>query len=200
MSESQAAARQNARKHATMLRMAGSPVEEREKDDFYETNASAIDALIRAERFAGPIWEPACGRGAISRPLQAAGYEVISTDLIDRGFGEPRVDFLMEYRLLAPNVVTNPPFKLGADFARKALELGCEKLALLMKITFLESAGRADLFDDQPFARCLVFRERQTFMKGGIEEVKMNGFGGLICFAWFIWDRGYTGKPTLGWL
>jgi len=40
------------------------------------------------ESFEGQIWEPACGDGAISRVLEAAGYQVISTDLIDRGYGQ----------------------------------------------------------------------------------------------------------------
>jgi hypothetical protein len=50
---------------------------------------------MRSERFNGDIWEPACGDGAMSRELAAAGHTVISTDLVDRGYGEadepPRV-------------------------------------------------------------------------------------------------------------
>src|SRR5579859_3405497 len=86
--------------------------EQREKDDFYPTPPEGTQALLRVEKFDGPIWEPACGEGAISIVLSGAGYEVINTDLVNRGYGVPRVDFLMETKSLAPNIVTNPPFKM----------------------------------------------------------------------------------------
>jgi hypothetical protein len=50
--------------------------------------------LLSVERFDGDIWEPACGDGAISKELIKAGYTVVSTDLIDRDFGDGQADFL----------------------------------------------------------------------------------------------------------
>jgi hypothetical protein len=73
------------------------PKELREKDDFYPTPPEGTQALLAVEKFDGPIWEPACGAGDMSRELAAGGYEVISTDLVDRGYGEARIDFLMDY-------------------------------------------------------------------------------------------------------
>lgn len=55
--------------------------------DFYPTPPEAVRALLSVETFTGSIWEPACGDGAISKVLIEAGFEVVSTDLIDRGFG-----------------------------------------------------------------------------------------------------------------
>ena len=55
--------------------------------DFYPTPPEAIRALLSVETFEGSIWEPACGDGAISKVLLEAGHEVVSTDLIDRGYG-----------------------------------------------------------------------------------------------------------------
>lgn len=55
--------------------------------DFYPTPPEAVRALLSVEAFEGSIWEPACGDGAISKVLLAAGFDVVSTDLIDRGFG-----------------------------------------------------------------------------------------------------------------
>jgi hypothetical protein len=83
----------------------------RETHDFYPTWPAATRALLSVERFDGAIWEPACGDGAMSKVLEAAGHEVISTDLIDRGYGEGGRDFLMEWQPRAPNIVTNPPFR-----------------------------------------------------------------------------------------
>jgi hypothetical protein len=93
----------------------------RETHDFYPTWPAATKALLSVERFDGPIWEPACGDGAMSKVLEEAGYEVISTDLIDRGYGEGGRDFLMEWQPRAPNIVTNPPFRWAIEFVDRAL-------------------------------------------------------------------------------
>jgi hypothetical protein len=177
----------------------GNP-QDREKDDFYATPPESTEALLRVEQFEGSIWEPAAGQGHLSKVLEAAGHEVISTELVDRGFGETGVDFLMEWRPRAPNIVTNPPFKLSSQFVRNALRLTTGKVAMLLKIGFLEGVERADVFDAAPLARVWVFRRRQSFLKSGIHKTNMNGKGGMIAYAWFVWEHGYQDKPTLGWI
>ena len=94
----------------------------RQADDFYRTPPAATQALLERERdFMPPrIWEPACGDGAMSRVLEASGREVISTDLVDRGYGVSGRDFRLERELLAPAIVTNPPFKLTDSFVSQA--------------------------------------------------------------------------------
>lgn len=169
----------------------------REKDDFYPSPPEATAALLRVETFAGPIWECACGDGAISRPLADAGYDVVSTDLVDRGYGEPRVDFLMEWESRAPNIVTNPPFKMVAPFILKSLDLTTGKVAMLLRLACLEGAERGEIFSRTPLARVWVFSRRLQFKRPGWED---TGAGGMLGFAWFVWEHGYTGKPTLGWL
>ncbi len=172
----------------------------REKDDFYPTPERATLDLLAVEKFEGDVWEPACGDGAISRPFEAAGYHVISSDLVNRGYGENRIDFLMEYKSRAPNIVTNPPFKLAVPFVRQAVRLTTGKVAMLLKIAFLEGIERAELFKATPLARVHVFSRRLAFVPGGsIEARKLDG-GGMMAFAWFVWEHGYTGKPELGWL
>lgn len=171
---------------------------DREAYDFYSTPRSAVEQLLQVEPFDGPIWEPACGDGAISRVLQDAGHEVVSTDLVDRGFGQYGVDFLMERKPLARDVVTNPPFKLGTEFAIHALGLVPGKVAMLLKIGFLEGPTREALH--QSLARVWVIRRRITFLKGGKEFSRSNGKGGIHTYAWFVWDRQHRGPVTLGWL
>lgn len=170
----------------------------REKDDFYPTPPYATEALLQREQFTGPIWEPACGDGAISRVLKAAGYHVQSTDLVDRGYGHPRIDFLMEYTTQAPNIITNPPFKMAADFAWKALELATGKVAFLCKLTWLESIERRELFQAHPPMKVLVFSERLSMQRG--RQATDADASGMIAFAWYIWDKSYQGKPELGWI
>ena len=94
-------------------------------NDLYETPEVATLALRRAEPLPRTIWEPACGPGAIVRVLREAGHRVIATDLID--YRSPDQDhggrnFLLERRAPAgvEMIVTNPPFKLAAQFAAHA--------------------------------------------------------------------------------
>lgn len=170
--------------------------ENREKDDFYPTPLEATLALLSVEQFTGPIWEPACGDGAISRVLIDAGYEVVSTDLVARGYGLDRVDFLMEQKALAPNIVTNPPFKMVAPFMRKSLDLADGKIVMLLRLACLEGIERATIYRSSPLARVWVFSRRLTMYRSGID----TGGGGMLAFAWFVWDRSHSGPPTLGWL
>ena len=169
----------------------------REKDDFYPTPPEGTEALLRVETFEGPIWEPACGAGSMRRVLEAAGHEVISTDLVDRGYGESRVDFLMEYTPRAPNIVTNPPFKMVAPFIRKSLGLTTGKVAMLLRLACLEGSERREIFDTSPLARVWVFSRRLSMQRGGFTG---DSSGGMLAFAWFVWDHAYVGKPTLGWI
>ncbi|SFL43618.1 hypothetical protein SAMN04488036_11513 [Shimia haliotis] len=78
--------------------------------EFYPTPPEAVRALLSVERFDGSIWEPACGDGAISKVLIEAGYQVVSTDLIDRGYGQGGLNFLKSTKPLAKNIITNPPY------------------------------------------------------------------------------------------
>jgi len=167
-------------------------------DDFHETPAIAVEALLAVESFDGPIWEPACGKGAISRVLEDSGYTVISSDLVPRGYGEGRIDFLMEWVPRAPNIVTNPPFKFAAEFAENAVRLTTGKVAFLCRLAWLEGKGRARLFASTPLARVWVF-------SGRLPRMHRHGWNGpesstAIAFAWFVWDHAHTGSPTLGWL
>jgi len=171
---------------------------DREKDDFYATPRSAIEQLLQVEKFRPRVWEPACGDGAISRVLQENGYDVTSTDLVDRGFGEPYRDFLFEQHALAPDIVTNPPFKLATEFVRHAQRVTGGKIAMLLKLGFLEGPTREDIH--KYLARVWVIRRRVTFLKGGKEFSRSNGKGGIHTYAWFVWDIQHRGPVSLGWL
>jgi len=173
--------------------------ENREKDDWYPSPPEATAGLLRAEMFDGPIWECACGDGAISKPLIEAGHTVVSSDLVDRGYGVPAIDFLMEWQGRAPNIVTNPPFKLAEQFVIKALDLTTRKVAILARLAWLEGIDRRDrIFTKTPIARVHVF-SRRLHMQRARAATKEDA-GGMIAFAWFVWDHQHKGPPTLGWL
>jgi len=170
----------------------------RERDDFYPTPPKATRALLSVETFIGDIWEPACGDGAISKVLEEAGYKVTSSDLIDRGYGTPGVDFLLDYQTTADNIVTNPPFKHAEEFVMHALNRARRKVAMLCRLAWLEGKARGEMFQTTPLARVWVFSGRIPMLRGG--EQMMKGGGGMIAFAWFVWDHEHKGPPTLGWL
>lgn len=174
------------------------PSAERERDDFYPTPPEGTQALLSVEQFHGSIWEPACGDGAMSRELEAAGHQVISTDLIDRGYGTPNVDFLLDWQTDADNIVTNPPFKHAEQFVRHALNRAPAKVAMLCRLSWLEGQARRRLFVGTPLARVWVFSTRLRMQRG--RQMEPGESGGMIAFAWYVWERGHVGAPALGWL
>lgn len=168
----------------------------RPADDFYPTPRAVSLALLQVEQFPGVIWEPACGDGAISRVLEQHGHAVISTDLVDRGYGQGGVDFLLDHVTRANHVVTNPPYTLAQPFVEHALQRTDGKVAMLLKLVFLEGERRRRLFETTPLARVWVFSSRLRLPReGGVYKSR-----GMIAFAWFVWQHGYRGAPTIGWL
>ena len=77
----------------TAQRLLGGNQGGRKENDFYATPSWAVESLLQVEKFPDLIWEPACGDGAISKVLRTHGHEVLSTDLIDRGYGQGGIDF-----------------------------------------------------------------------------------------------------------
>jgi hypothetical protein len=164
--------------------------------DFFPTPAWATHALIDNEEFEGEIWECACGDGAMSDVLETTGNKVISSDLINRGYGEGDHDFLVSWRR-APNIVTNPPYNAAEGFVRSGLERAEKKFALLLRLAFLEGANRQrTIFTDAPPSRVWVFSERITFYPAGA----MQKGTGTTAYAWFVWDKDALGSTELKWL
>lgn len=170
----------------------------REANDFYATPHSASRALFVVEKFNGPIWEPSCGDGQICEVAKEFRHDIVATDLIDRGYGAGGRDFLQEKTLLAPNVVTNPPFKLAEPFIAHSLKLGAEKAAFLLRLQFLEGARRRKMFESTPLARVLVFSKRIPRMHN--PDYTGPKSTSLIAFAWFVWERGHNGDAAVRWI
>lgn len=158
------------------------------KNDLYETPPEATQALLLAEDLPGHVWEPACGRGAISEVLLNAGHAVHSTDLVDYGYGQAGVDFLMEYKS-PPGVqaiVTNPPYKNADDFVRKALEL-VPTVYMLLRWAYAEGVGRSDIIDNH-LNRVWLGRERLPMMhRDGYDGNKITA--AAMPFAWFVFTQ-----------
>ena len=86
--------------------------------DFYATPDWVTEALLQRFQFRGPIWEPCCGAGAMSTALAPHGYQMVSTDIADCGFGTQVLNFL------ASRSVRDGCRSINAPFGETAIHEG----------------------------------------------------------------------------
>lgn len=175
---------------------------ERETRDYYATDPRAVEELLKREKFDINILEPACGGGHISETLKAHGYEVVSADIVQRDYEDQdyTVDFLKDHLIWYGDIITNPPYKYAAEFVEHALEVieDGHKIAMFLKLTFLEGEKRRELFQKNPPRKIYVFTKRINCALNG--EEKFFNSSSAVCYAWFIWEKGSTGKPVIDWI
>lgn len=174
--------------------------DKRAANDYYATDPRAVEMLLQMETFAPVIWEPACGEGHISKVLAAHGYEVISTDLIYRGFGDPEPLNFLEETLdgFEGDIITNPPYSVGLQFVERALESVRPggKVAMFLKVQFLEGKRRGEFFKKSPPRSVYISRSRLACYKNG--DLTTNPES-AIAYAWYVWEKGFTGDPVIKW-
>ena len=171
--------------------------------EFYPTPPQATRALLSVEDFDGSTWEPACGEGHISKVLVSAGYEVVSTDLIPRGYGQGDIDFLKETAPRAKHIITNPPYGrgLGDAFVLKALELTARTggtVAMLLNLASLAHPDRHDLWVSHPPAAIYALDELVCWPQGRPELARSTTATHRYC--WVVWKPGHAGRPAFWWL
>lgn len=122
----------------------------------------------------------------------------MSRDLIDRGYGSV-ADFLSKDNTeWNGDIVTNPPYKYAQEFVEKALQIIPEghKVAMFLKLQFLEGKHRRVLFDAMPPKRVYVSTSRlKCAMNGDFDSVG----GSATAYAWFVWEKGFSGDPIIKW-
>ena len=177
---------------------------EREINDYYATDPIAIDVLIndgKAE-ISNNVWECSCGEGHLSKRLLDYGYDVTSTDLIDRGYGIGGVNFLDTNSMFYGDIITNPPYKYAIQFVEHALDIIPEgnKVFMFLKLQFLEGKSRKELFKKYPPKCIYVSSSRILCAKNGdFEGMKKSG-GSAVAYAWYEWEKGYTGDTVIKWV
>ena len=130
--------------------------------------------MLNVESFKN-VLEPACGEGHLSKRLIELGVEVHSSDLIDRGYN------------------------IAQKFVEHSLKVVPEgnKVAMFLKLTFLEGQARRKMFEKYPPKTVYVFSKRIKCAKGG----DFNGFSSsAVAYAWFVWEKGFKGKPQIEWI
>lgn len=174
---------------------------ERQQHDYYATEPKAMELLLAEESFHSVIWECACGEGHLSKVLEEHGFEVISTDLIYRGFGDPEpLDFLKDtLENFEGDIITNPPYKYALEFVEQALNSVQQggKVAMFLKLTFLEGQKRKEFFLHNPPKTIYVSSSRlMCAMNGNFASISSSA----AAYAWFVWEKGFNGDPIIKWI
>ncbi|HME25517.1 MAG TPA: hypothetical protein VKI44_29995 [Acetobacteraceae bacterium] len=185
---------------------------DREGRDFYARPKWVTEALLRHIRLRGPIWEPCCGDGAMSHVLAAYGHDVVSTDIADRGFGTPGVNFLTcrEVPGGCRSIVTNPPYgdtgshagqsrspNAMLGFLRHALTLTASiqgQLALLVRLQWIAGRHAADTMSAARFAAVVILTHRIRWFDMGERTNAAQHH-----HAWVVFDHEHPPgcPPTL---
>lgn len=191
----------------------GNPKLGRAENDYYATNPKDTQAfldLIKKEyNMNGDgvrILEPAAGEGHITNVLKSnfPHAMVLSSDLVQRGNKNIAggIDFLNSYNdgFMFDYVITNPPFKIAKDFIDKSLSIS-DKVFIFAKLQFLEGKSRKDWFKSLPLKYVYVYSYRASPWRNG-SPVDVNGkkYSSTMAFAWFVFDKSYTGEPMIRWI
>lgn len=177
----------------------------RQEDDFYATDPVAIEKLMEFETFSECIWECACGAGHLSKQLESNGYKVISTDLVYRGYGDGGIDFLAidNHQTYDCDIVTNPPYKYALDFVKQALNLVStgHKVAMFLRLQFLEGKERRAFFDEHPPKYIYVSSGRINCCKNAdFSYQNRKKCSSAVAYAWFIWIKDdEKSQPIIRW-
>lgn len=178
--------------------------------NLYNTLPDAVESATAAGVFKQlkTFWDPCNGLGRLSNALEAeTGVKCgVRSDKYDYGRCDDIIDFLDRDDLGADltvhgvdyeHIVFNPPFPLTAEFLDRAFEL-TDKVYMFNRVSFLETENRAHALDDRkwPLKKVWFFAYRTGCTKG-VDEQKQTK---AVMYAWYEFDKNYTGEPTVGWI
>ncbi len=176
--------------------------QERETNDYYATDPQALEILMQHKQLPQVIYECACGAGHLSKVLEQNGHQVLSTDLINRGYGVSGVDFLAVKTIPedCTCILTNPPYKYTADFIAHALELLPEEgeAIFLLNVNALAGQNRFRRFYSHGIlSDVYLFTKRIKCAKNGLFAATQSS---AVNYAWFVFRKGYKGSTFLHWI
>lgn len=159
--------------------------------DFYETPPEVTRAILAHLEPARVVIDPCCGDRAILRVVSET-WPLASCAGIDI---DPARDANLHADALGPTpwqcrgttVITNPPYSRAENFVRRSLlEAGpTGTVAMLLRLAFLESKGRAALHAEHP-SDVFVLAKRPSFTGDGKSD--------SAAYAWFVWGPGRGGR------
>lgn len=158
------------------------------------------------------IWECAAGVGNLYNVLKERGFRVIPSDIIDRGGLAPKkmfeVNFLDKVKSshLAQKcnvgvILTNPPYRYATEFIEHAMKIlpvnGC--YIALMNLCYLAGQDRYKrVYQFGELREVYIFSKRIECWRNNDKET----YGGkaMADYAWYVFQKGYAGQPTIYWL
>lgn len=168
--------------------------------DYYATDPIAAKWLLQIEpNLSNTIWECACGENHLANIFKDAGKNVRCSDIVVRQPDIEQLDFLAcNTPMHDADIVTNPPYKYALQFVEKALSLVDENrlVCMFLKLTFLEGKARRMFFNENPPIRIHVSSSRINCELNGIYDKNKQS---AVCYAWFVWQKGFKGYPELHW-
>ena len=74
-------------------------------------------------------------------------------------------------------------------------------MILFGKLQVLEGQKRATFLEKSPLRTVYVFKKRINPLRNGLDRDE-NGkpWASTMAFAWFVWEKGYYGKPQIEWI
>ncbi|MGV6840587.1 MAG: hypothetical protein ACWA40_10380 [Planktomarina sp.] len=184
------------------LPRADKPREHRDPLDYDPTPPTATAAFLSAEgarmrEIGGPVWEPAVGGGHMAKVLLDHGFDVIGSDIVDRGWpGTDLVSFYDVAKAPADIIVTNPPYgEINARdghgrWLRHTMSCGPRYVAMLLNWDWpaARQNGLDELHRLYPMSRVYLCCWKIDF-RGGGSPPQRN--------AWIVWDRDWTGETVM---
>lgn len=192
-------------------------VEAHDSLDDFPTQPWATRALVKhviipnmvgyapyAELKKARVWEPACNRGHMAKPLKEYFGIVHASDIHDYStesgdWCQDRVvDFLFpnsESPQIEKNgvdwIISNPPFRLAEQFIERAWQIrGVQGVAMIVRTSFLEGVGRYQkLFRHSPPTIVAQFTERVPMVKGRLTAKGSTA----TSYCWLAWMMGEEG-------
>ncbi|WP_066706931.1 hypothetical protein [Celeribacter ethanolicus] len=203
---------QSMKAHSAQMMIAGCDREHRRADggrdplDFDPTPPSAIEAVLREEAefiraHGNVVWENAVGAGHCAKVLSAHGFEVLGSDVVDRGWGgDLELRSFLDYAVPRSRVAfTNPPYNLinARDghgwWLRHSFDLGLGYVGLLLNADWPAARinGMDALLEEHPPSVEYLCCWKIDFRGGGAPPQRNS---------WFIWDENRPAPDGGGWL
>ncbi len=178
------------------------PADIRDPLDYDPTPPDATAAFLAAEgdrlrQIGGPVWEPAVGGGHMARELQRHGFDVIGSDVVDRGWPGTQIKSLYDWTKAPTDIlITNPPYcEINARdghgrWLRHIRDLNVRYSAMLLNWDWPAARinGMDDLHTSYPMSRIYLCLWKIDF-RGGGSPPQRNG--------WIVWDRDWSGETVL---
>lgn len=184
------------------------------RDEFYTPDHLAL-ALVMESKSHGPFaLEPSVGGGAWVRALRRAreglpgvvwgcdtNHQAPGLSACDKGFVADFRALNMGSNIRPKLIIGNPPYNQAIEHVQRALLLSQERVALLLRITFLASQERlAQLWSAESQKRLMrldqviILPERPSFTGDGQTDSADSAF--------FIWDvnNPFSRPPVISWL